>query len=167
MIVESGWDPSLDQPRDNFGKAKPKKRVTFSEATLAAYNKHRQNNRQQQNKGSHPTSSQLEQLEHNNKNNKESTRRAWKMSFQRRKAREQLPELAGMSPSKSTRRCSNSLQQLRPRRSLEHRHMQQQQLRWRRPIHRELRVTDSSNNKLASLQIPKAQQQHKQLRNRK
>ena len=76
MTIETAWDPSLDPSSD-----KPKKRVTFSKATLAAYNKHRQNNRQQQNKGSHPTSSQLEQLEHNNKNNKEQWEN--KMSFQK------------------------------------------------------------------------------------
>ena len=111
MTIETAaWDPSLDPSR-----AKPKKRVTFSKTTLAAYNKHRQNNRQQQNKGSRPRSSQLEQLEHKEKNNKE-TRIAWKMSFQKRIAGAKLPKLAGMSPSKSKRRCSNSLQQLWSRR---------------------------------------------------
>ena len=45
MIVETTWDPSLEPTRDSFGRAKPKKRVTFSKDTLAAYNKKRQNNR--------------------------------------------------------------------------------------------------------------------------
>ena len=83
MLVETAWDPSLDPTRDSFGRTKPKKRVTFSKATLAAYNEKQQNNRQQQNKGSHPTSSQLEQLEHKEKNNKKdnewckTTRACW------------------------------------------------------------------------------------------
>ena len=85
MIVGTAWDPSLDQPRGNFGRTKPMKRVTFSKATLAAYNDKEQNNRKQQNKGSHPTtSSQLEQLEHKEKSNKaenewcKTTRDCWK-----------------------------------------------------------------------------------------
>ena len=42
QIVGTAWDPSLDPLRADFGRKKPKKRVTFDEATLAAYNKHRQ-----------------------------------------------------------------------------------------------------------------------------
>ena len=43
MMVETAWDPSLGPVRDSFGSAKPKKSVTFSKATLAAYNEKRQN----------------------------------------------------------------------------------------------------------------------------
>ena len=43
MMLGTTRDPSLDQTRDNFGKTKPKKRVTFSKATLAAYNETTQN----------------------------------------------------------------------------------------------------------------------------
>ena len=38
MMLGTTRDPSLDQHRDSFGRRKPKKRVTFSKATLAAYN---------------------------------------------------------------------------------------------------------------------------------
>ena len=46
MTIETAWDPSLDP-----SNAKPKKRVTFSKATLAAYNKHRQNKGNNKTKG--------------------------------------------------------------------------------------------------------------------
>ena len=68
MTIGTAWEPSVEQTtRMSFGKTKPKKRVTFDEATLTAYNKQRQNNRKQH-KGSHPESSQLEQLGLNKKN---------------------------------------------------------------------------------------------------
>ena len=67
MIVGTSWDPSLGMDRDSFGKTKPKKKVTFSKETLAAYN--------EKNKGSHPGGSQLEQLEHNNEQN--NNQQAW------------------------------------------------------------------------------------------
>ena len=63
MNVGTAWEPSLEQTKESFDRTKPKKRVTFSKATLAAYNDKQQNNRQQQ------KSSQLEQLEHKKKNN--------------------------------------------------------------------------------------------------
>ena len=100
MTIETAWDPSLDP-----SNAKPKKRVTFSKATLAAYDKHRQNNRHQQHKGSHPTSFQFEQLGLNNKNNKE------RMGEQ--------DELPGDRWCKTTLACWNQLPQ-------EHQKMQQQ-----------------------------------------
>ena len=53
MTIGTAWEPSLEQTtRMSFGKTKPKKRVTFSKTTLAAYNDKQQNNRQQQNKES-------------------------------------------------------------------------------------------------------------------
>ena len=64
MNIGTAWEPSLEQTKESFEGTKPKKRVTFSKATLEAYSKRQQNNRQQQNK-----SSQLEQLEHNNEMN--------------------------------------------------------------------------------------------------
>ena len=67
---------------------------------MTAYNKHRQNNRKQQKKGSHPTSSQLEQLEHNKKNNKDS----YKDSLE-----DELPE--ENNKSTTTQPCWNELQQ--------------------------------------------------------
>ena len=57
MTIGTAWEPSLKQTtRMSVGKTKPKKRVTFSKATLATYNDKQRNNRQQQ------KSSQLEQL---------------------------------------------------------------------------------------------------------
>ena len=51
MTIGTAWEPSLEQTtRMSFGKTKPKKRVTFSKATLAAYKDKQQNNRQQQTK---------------------------------------------------------------------------------------------------------------------
>ena len=100
QIVSTAWEPSLDSLRANFGSKKPKKRVTFDEATLTAYNKHRQTNRKQPKKGSHPTSSQLEQLEHNKKHNKDS----YKYSLE-----DELPE--ENNKSKTTQPCWNELQQ--------------------------------------------------------
>ena len=97
MTIETAWDPSLDPSSD-----KKKKRVTFSKATLEAYDKRQQNNRQQPNKGSHPTSSQLQQLGRNTEKQDELPEKITKT---------QLPKLAGMSFSKS-RRGSNRLQQL-------------------------------------------------------
>ena len=61
MNIGTAWEPNLEQTKESFEGTKPKKRVTFSKATLEAYSKRQQNNREQQNK-----SSQLEQLEHNN-----------------------------------------------------------------------------------------------------
>ena len=61
MNVGTAWEPSLEKTKESFEGTKLKKRVTFSKATLEAYSKRQQNNRQQQSK-----SSQLEQLEHNN-----------------------------------------------------------------------------------------------------
>ena len=43
MMLGTTRDPSLEQHRDSFGRTKPKKRVTFSKATLAAYKEKRQN----------------------------------------------------------------------------------------------------------------------------
>ena len=63
MTIGTAWEPSLEQTKESFDRTKPKKRVTFSKATLAAYNDKQQNNGQQQ------QSSQLEQLEHRKKNN--------------------------------------------------------------------------------------------------
>ena len=51
--------------RDSFDEKKQRKKVRFSEATLAAYKAKRQNDNKQ-NKGSHPGSLQLEQLRPNN-----------------------------------------------------------------------------------------------------
>ena len=51
--------------RDSFEKKKHKKKVSFSKEALAAY-KAKQENDNNQNKGSHPGSLQLEQLRHNN-----------------------------------------------------------------------------------------------------
>ena len=96
QIVGTACEPSLDSLRANFGSKKPKKRVTFDEATLTAYAKHRQNHKKQQKKGSHPTSSQLEQLEHNKKNNKDSLE-------------DELP--AENNKSTTTQTCWNELQQ--------------------------------------------------------
>ena len=53
--------------RDSFDEMKQKKKVTFSKETFRAYESRQQNN--EKNKGSHPGSSQLEQLEHNNEHN--------------------------------------------------------------------------------------------------
>ena len=49
-----------NKQRDSFGRQKPKKKVTFSQETLAAYKARCHNDRQQ--------NSQLRQLEHNNEN---------------------------------------------------------------------------------------------------
>ena len=105
MMIGTSWDPSLAaydpslaQHRD---KTKPKKRVTFSKATLAAYNEKQQNNRKQQNKGSHPRSSQLEQLEHKEKNNKDNDKDSLE--------EHELPEKN--SRSKTTQACWNKPQQ--------------------------------------------------------
>ena len=104
MMIGTSWDPSLaaydpslDQHRD---KTKPKKRVTFDEATLTAYNEQRQTNKKQQNKGSHPESSQLEQLEHNKTHNKDS----YNDSLE-----DELPEQDNKSTT--TQACWNELQQ--------------------------------------------------------
>ena len=68
MTIGTAWEPSLEQTtRMSFGKPKPKKSVTFSKDTLAAYNDKQQNSRPQQ------KSSQLEQLEHKRKNNTENS----------------------------------------------------------------------------------------------
>ena len=56
MNIGTAWEPNLEQTKESFDGTKPKKRVTFSKATLEAYNDKQQNNRQQQ------KSSQLEQL---------------------------------------------------------------------------------------------------------
>ena len=69
QTIGTAWEPSLEQTKESFARTKPKKRVTFSKATLAAYNDKQQNKEQNQNKGSHPESSQLEQLEHRKKKN--------------------------------------------------------------------------------------------------
>ena len=63
MHIGTAWEPSLEHNKESFEATKPKKRVTFSKATLAAYNDKQQNNGQQQ------KSSQLEQLEHKKQNN--------------------------------------------------------------------------------------------------
>ena len=113
MIVESSWDPSLDQHRDSFGNTKPKKRVTFSEATLAAYNERAPNNRKQQNKGSHPTSSQLEQLEHKEKNSKKedewskTTRACWSEPQQEHQQMQQQTATA-LNKEMEHRPCTNN-----------------------------------------------------------
>ena len=69
MTIGTAWEPSLEQTKESFDRTKQKKRVTFSKATLAAYNDKQQNNRQNQNKGSRLESSQLEQLGLNKKKN--------------------------------------------------------------------------------------------------
>ena len=68
-IAGTTWDPSLGMDRDSFDKKKQKKKVTFSQETLEAYNARSQNNRQQ--------SSQLRQLEHNNEYNNNNSQQAW------------------------------------------------------------------------------------------
>ena len=157
QIVCTAWEPSLDSLRANFGSKKPKKRVTFDEATLTAYTKHRQNNRKQQKKGSHPTSSQLEQLEHNKKNNKDSLE-------------DELPE--ENNKSTTTQPCWNELQQEQKMqqqtaaasaKELEHRICNNNSLD---SEEESIGSLESETHNTASLQIPKAQQQHQQLRNR-
>ena len=54
---------------DSFGRQKPKKKVTFNQETLAAYEARSHNDRQ--------TNSQLRQLEHNNKNCSNNNQQAW------------------------------------------------------------------------------------------
>ena len=67
------WDPSLELGRDSFGRQKPKKKVSFDEATLAAYKATCKNDRQQ--------NSQLRQLEYNNENCSENNlQQAWQHS---------------------------------------------------------------------------------------
>ena len=115
MTIETAWDPSLDPSNDK------KKRVTFSKATLEAYNKRQQNNRQQQAKGSHPTSSQLEQLEHNNEmnnngslddelpdeNNKRTTTQTCWNSFQQEHKKQQQTAPA-LAKELQHRTCTNT-----------------------------------------------------------
>ena len=39
MNIGTAWEPSLEQTKESFEGTKPKKRVTFSKATLEAYRK--------------------------------------------------------------------------------------------------------------------------------
>ena len=107
MTIETAWDPSLDPSND-----KKKKRVTLSKATLEAYNKRQQNNRQQQAKGSHPTSSQLEQLERNTEkrdelpeenNKRTTTQTCWNSFQQEHQMQQQTPPALAKEPQHRTR----------------------------------------------------------------
>ena len=87
MQIGTAWEPSLMHK-------KPKKTVSFDEASLA-HNKRQQNNRQQA-KGSHPTNFQLEQLGSNTEkqelpdnNNKRTTAASCWNSFQQETEKQQ------------------------------------------------------------------------------
>ena len=94
QIVDTAWEPSLDPLRANFGSKKPKKRVTFDEATLTAYNKHRQNNRKQQD----------ELPEENNKST--TTQTCWNELQQGQKMQQQIA--AASAKELEHRICNNN-----------------------------------------------------------
>ena len=115
MNIGTAWEPSLEQTKESFEGTKPKKRVTFSKATLEAYSKRQQNNRQQQNKDS-----QLDQLEHNNEmtnngslddklpeeNNKRTTTQTCWNSFQQEQKMQQQTAPA-LAKELQHRTCTN------------------------------------------------------------
>ena len=103
MNIGTAWEPSLEQIKASFEGTKPLKRVTFSKATLEAYNERQQNSRQKQARGSHPRSFQLEQLGSNTEkqklpeqNNKRTTAQTCWNSFQQENQKQQqtAPALA-------------------------------------------------------------------------
>ena len=111
MNIGTAWEPSLEQTKESFEGTKPKKRVTFSKATLEAY-KRQQNNRQQQNK-----SSQLEQLEHNTEkqdelpeeNNKRTTTQTCWNQLQQEQKMQQQPATASRGEDELRPNHNNSL----------------------------------------------------------
>ena len=75
MMLGTTRDPSLETTRTSFGRTKPKKRVTFSKATLAAYNEKTQNTENRCCKTARACWNEIQQ-EHQHK------QQAWKMQPQ-------------------------------------------------------------------------------------